>query len=62
MAPIAQKNCSVCKRPAIEKYRPFCSVRCADIDLGGWLLEKYRVPMEEEADTKGPSQLDTDIE
>ena len=25
------------------KYRPFCSKRCADIDLGNWFNEKYRV-------------------
>jgi endogenous inhibitor of DNA gyrase (YacG/DUF329 family) len=24
--------------------RPFCSKRCADIDLGRWLGEVYRVP------------------
>ena len=26
------------------KYRPFCSKRCADIDLGNWFNEKYTVP------------------
>ena len=25
------------------KYRPFCSKRCADIDLGNWFVEKYVV-------------------
>jgi endogenous inhibitor of DNA gyrase (YacG/DUF329 family) len=24
--------------------RPFCSVRCADIDLSRWLTEAYRIP------------------
>jgi len=39
------KKCSVCKtRDAVEKFKPFCSARCADIDLGGWLGEKYRMP------------------
>ena len=28
-------------------YRPFCSKRCADIDLGRWLKEGYRVPTDE---------------
>ncbi len=28
----------------MERYRPFCSKRCADIDLGRWLGERYRVP------------------
>ena len=29
-----QAQCPVCGKPADEKYRPFCSKRCADIDLG----------------------------
>jgi endogenous inhibitor of DNA gyrase (YacG/DUF329 family) len=39
--------CPVCGKPAEEKYRPFCSKRCADIDLGRWLKESYRVPSDE---------------
>ena len=42
-----QPQCAVCGKPADEKYRPFCSKRCADIDLGRWLKESYRVPTEE---------------
>ena len=40
-------QCAVCGKPADEKYKPFCSKRCADIDLGRWLKESYRVPAEE---------------
>ena len=29
--------CPICNKPQSEKYRPFCSSRCADIDLGRWL-------------------------
>jgi endogenous inhibitor of DNA gyrase (YacG/DUF329 family) len=25
-------------------FRPFCSARCADVDLGRWFTESYRVP------------------
>jgi len=42
-----QAQCPVCGKPADEKYRPFCSKRCADIDLGRWLKESYRVPTDE---------------
>ena len=42
-----QARCPVCGKPADEKYKPFCSKRCADIDLGRWLKESYRVPAEE---------------
>ena len=46
-----QDKCPICQKPAAEKIRPFCSKRCADIDLGRWLKEGYRVPVvdEEEA-------------
>jgi hypothetical protein len=37
-------RCPVCRRPAVKEWRPFCSKRCADIDLGRWLGEVYRIP------------------
>jgi endogenous inhibitor of DNA gyrase (YacG/DUF329 family) len=43
-----QVGCPICGKLAEEKkYRPFCSKRCADIDLGRWLKESYRVPADE---------------
>ncbi|MDQ7080801.1 MAG: DNA gyrase inhibitor YacG [Paracoccaceae bacterium] len=41
--------CPICNKPTDPKYRPFCSRRCADVDLGKWLNESYRVPTREEA-------------
>lgn len=38
------KPCPICGRPSSVEMRPFCSKRCADIDLGRWLGEVYRVP------------------
>ena len=43
-------KCPVCGKPAALTYRPFCSKRCADIDLGRWLKEGYRVPTDETPD------------
>ncbi len=43
-------KCPVCSKPADPKYRPFCSKRCADVDLGRWLKEGYRVPTDETPD------------
>ena len=37
-------SCPICQKPADAKYRPFCSRRCADVDLGRWLTEGYRIP------------------
>jgi endogenous inhibitor of DNA gyrase (YacG/DUF329 family) len=39
-------GCPICHGVPTERYRPFCSARCADIDLGRWLNESYRVPGE----------------
>ncbi|MDD5586539.1 MAG: DNA gyrase inhibitor YacG [Alphaproteobacteria bacterium] len=47
MGQTALKFCPNCKKPAAEKYWPFCSARCAQIDLGRWLGEKYAVPTNE---------------
>lgn len=36
--------CPTCGKPADAHYRPFCSRRCADVDLARWLNESYRIP------------------
>ncbi|WP_431300645.1 DNA gyrase inhibitor YacG [Tabrizicola sp. BL-A-41-H6] len=36
-------TCPVCGKPTDLKVKPFCSRRCADVDLGRWLNESYRV-------------------
>lgn len=36
--------CPICKRPVDPDYRPFCSRRCADLDLGRWLTGAYAIP------------------
>jgi endogenous inhibitor of DNA gyrase (YacG/DUF329 family) len=40
-------KCPICSKPAEAQYQPFCSKRCANIDLGRWLKEGYRVETEE---------------
>ena len=42
--PIAPGGCPICGRPRDAKLRPFCSKRCADIDLGRWLKGEYSIP------------------
>ncbi len=37
-------TCANCGKPASAQYIPFCSRRCADIDLGRWLNESYTIP------------------
>jgi len=44
---LAPVLCAICRlRPQTEKYRPFCSKRCADIDLHRWLGGVYAIPAE----------------
>lgn len=38
------RKCALCGKPQELKYRPFCSKRCADLDLGRWLNENYTIP------------------
>jgi uncharacterized protein len=45
-----EAKCPVCGKPADINHRPFCSKRCANIDLGRWLKESYRVPTDETPD------------
>lgn len=40
-------KCPICGKPAAQP-RPFCSRRCADIDLGRWFSGQYAVPVTEE--------------
>ena len=46
-------SCPTCGRPADEKRKPFCSKRCADVDLHRWLAGVYTVPVVEEEDEDG---------
>ena len=37
-------KCPICSRPTEQAYRPFCSRRCADVDLSRWLRGTYAIP------------------
>ncbi|RJK97413.1 DNA gyrase inhibitor YacG [Paracoccus aestuarii] len=36
--------CPICSKPSVPAYRPFCSKRCADVDLAKWLRGDYVIP------------------
>ncbi len=50
-------SCPSCDRETDAKYRPFCSRRCADVDLGRWLTGSYAIPAEA-IDDENPADLD----
>jgi endogenous inhibitor of DNA gyrase (YacG/DUF329 family) len=51
-------KCPICGRPSDPRLKPFCSRRCADVDLQRWLSGRYAVPAEE--DEHGPAEDDFD--
>jgi endogenous inhibitor of DNA gyrase (YacG/DUF329 family) len=46
-------SCPICRKPVSEKFRPFCSKRCADVDLNRWLSGAYVVAGKEDEDEDG---------
>jgi endogenous inhibitor of DNA gyrase (YacG/DUF329 family) len=40
-------RCPICKKPSTAEHKPFCSKRCADVDLGRWLSESYVLPAQQ---------------
>jgi endogenous inhibitor of DNA gyrase (YacG/DUF329 family) len=51
----AHPPCPTCGKPRDETFRPFCSKRCADVDLQRWFAGAYAVPAEEDDETAAPS-------
>ena len=50
-------ECPICRKPESEGFKPFCSKRCADIDLHRWFSGQYAVPVvEREEDEKDAEQ------
>ena len=47
--------CPICDKPALAPHTPFCSRRCAQLDLGTWLTGDYAIPAHEAMD-------DSDVE
>ncbi|MDZ7710153.1 MAG: DNA gyrase inhibitor YacG [Roseovarius sp.] len=43
-------SCPICGKDTVARYRPFCSRRCADIDLGKWFSGGYAVPSRDPED------------
>ena len=51
--------CTLCGKPQAAKFAPFCSSRCADLDLGRWLKGTYVIPAApDEAEAPSENQAD----
>ncbi len=51
------RDCPICGKPASSEAYPFCSRRCADVDLNRWLKGAYVIPSAE-----APGEAEPDSE
>ena len=54
---VQKAACPLCQQPAVAPYTPFCSRRCAQLDLGKWLTGAYAIPAFETMDDKDVDTL-----
>ena len=46
-------KCPICRRnETVAQYKPFCSRRCADVDLQKWFSGSYAIPGPEDEDVE----------
>ena len=50
-------SCPICGRETRPELRPFCSRRCADVDLGRWMTGAYAVPSQDPDDAEEAARL-----
>jgi endogenous inhibitor of DNA gyrase (YacG/DUF329 family) len=51
------RKCPICGKPAVEAFKPFCSKRCADVDLNRWLTGSYVIPARDDEPTDDDDSL-----
>lgn len=54
------RPCPICGKPSSQQFHPFCSARCADIDLNRWLSGAYVIPAKDEPE-EGEEEADVAI-
>ncbi len=60
VVPLKTGKCPLCAKPVVARYRPFCSKRCAQLDMGRWLGEGYRIAGEDAEGTGGDEDAEGD--
>lgn len=53
------ESCPICGKPAQAGTLPFCSKRCANVDLNRWLTGAYAIPAAEDEDEDGGPPSDS---
>ncbi|MDB5505867.1 MAG: zinc-binding protein [Devosia sp.] len=57
------RPCPICRKPSTQQFHPFCSARCANVDLNRWLTGSYVIPASTDSDPdegEAPLDLETD--
>ncbi len=49
-------RCPGCNAPSLKEFRPFCSQRCQDVDLGRWMRGSFRIPTEQAPNVAAPGE------
>ncbi|MCC6920475.1 MAG: DNA gyrase inhibitor YacG [Alphaproteobacteria bacterium] len=49
------RACTICGKPQAQRFKPFCSARCADVDLNRWLKGGYVIAGRADEAEDGPS-------
>lgn len=55
----AAPSCPICSAPTQRAWRPFCSQKCADIDLGRWMTGAYAIATDHAPDDDRSEPPDT---
>lgn len=53
-----KRKCPICGKPTAEEVKPFCSVRCQQVDLNRWLDGSYRIETDERPGDEAPADPD----
>ncbi len=55
---MSKQECPICGKEQVRKFRPFCSRRCSNLDLGNWFDGRYKIPTDEEPDVEDFNSAD----
>ena len=50
---MSRKPCPICKKAQQDLFTPFCSKRCADLDLQRWFSGRYAIPVRPDEEETG---------
>ncbi len=53
---MSQRRCPICRKPTDSVFAPFCSKRCADVDLNRWFKDGYALPAADPDEEAEPTE------